>query len=227
MKLLVTAATFVALISPCPVVAQPREPIKEIGTKCLETILRDCKVLTAGYINSDQGYHDGEPMLAWQTQSGVTFQDGVIGGFVLFQYTAGKWVVADSGFDGWRFSPPRLNEAGLVHIAGYTGGTGAYNVDRLYQWRDRDHAVYREGLQRVDMNAWYETTEMALPEGLEIWKGVQYEFEDPWSGMIARTRLWRPDDANCCPTGGSAVIIFQIEDDRLVVAEILYFARGR
>ncbi len=221
MKLFGFAALLAAFSNACPVVAQPDNPIDNIATECLSTTLRDCKVLTAGYINADQGGHEGESLLAWQTQTGVTFEDGVMGGFVIFEYIDSRWTVFDSGFDGWRFLPPRLSDDGLLLIAGYTGGTGAYNADRLYQWRDLEHDD-RAGWRPIDMHAWLETNKMDLPNGLEIWKGVQYEFEDPWSGVIARTHLWRPDDANCCPTGGSAVINFEIEDDQLVVAEVTY-----
>jgi hypothetical protein len=225
MRPLVTAALITCLGSAIPVSAEPRMLIEGIGSTCLETILRNCRVLTAGYINADENNRNGEPMLAWQTQAGFTPEDGSIGGFVLFQYASGKWSVMDAGFNGWRFSPPRLSESGLLHIAGYTGGTGAYNADRLYQWRDLGRAVDREGWRAIDMRTWLKTIEEKLPEGHEIWKGVQFEFGDPWSGIIARTRLWRSDDGNCCPTGGSAVITFDIKDDRLVVSRVDYVAR--
>ncbi|WP_421926716.1 hypothetical protein [Neoaquamicrobium sediminum] len=205
-----------------PASAGSHMPIEGIGSTCLETILRNCRVLTAGYVNADGGDRDGEPMLAWQTQTGFTPEDGVMGGFVLFEHASGKWTVMDAGFNGWRFSPPQLSETGLLHIAGYGGGTGAYNADRLYQWRDPGDAVAREGWRQIDMGTWLKTIGEKLPAGLEIWKGVQFEFQDPWSGMIARTGLWRSDDGNCCPTGGSAVIAFGIEDDRLVVSRVDY-----
>jgi hypothetical protein len=224
MKLPIVVSMLAALGWASNVYADPYAPIETIGSTCLETVLRNCKVLTAGYINVDQGDHDGEPMLAWQTQTGFTPEGGVMGGFVLLQYGSGKWTVVDAGFDGWRFSPPQLSESGLLHIAGYTGGTGAYNADRLYQWGDLGHAVYREGWRPIDMRTWLKTIEAQLPDDLEIWKGVQYEFEDTWSGMIARTRLWRPDDGNCCPTGGSAMITFDIVEDRLVATKVHYRA---
>jgi len=190
------------------------------GAQCLETELHDCRVLSAGVINSDEGA--AEPLLAWQTQAGFTPEAGVLGGFVLFTHESGAWRPFDAGFDGYRFSPPQLNEMGLLHIAGYTGGTGAYNADRLYQWGDLGHAVYREGWRRIDMEAWLDTLGAFLPAGLEVWKGVQYSI-DRWSdGVVARTPLWRPDDANCCATGGSALITFTIADDRLVIARVTY-----
>jgi hypothetical protein len=61
-----------------------------------------------------------------------------------------------------------------------------------------------------------------LPEGLEIWKGVAFDFSNPWSGYVARTSLWRSDDGNCCPTGGSAEIGLEIEGDKLVGKEAEY-----
>lgn len=196
---------------------QANEPflLDRIDTECLETILSDCKVLTAGFVNMDWGDREGAPMLAWQTQTGFTPDDGVLGGFVLLQHEAGTWTRLDSGFDGSRFYPPRLSEEGLLHIPGYTGGTGAYNADRLYQWDET-------GWRPVDMTTWSKSIAERLPDGLEIWKGVQYEFENPWSGLVARTPLWRGDDANCCPTGGNAEIAFAVDDSRLVVTDLRY-----
>lgn len=144
MKPLIIAALLAVPGSTLAEAAEPHMPIEGIGSACLQTVLHNCKVLTAGYINADEGDRDGAPMLAWQTYTGFTPEDGVIGGFVLFHYVSGRWGLIDAGFDGWRFSPPRLSESGLLHIAGYTGGTGAYNADRLYQWGDLGHAVYRE-----------------------------------------------------------------------------------
>ena len=200
-----------------PALAEKPVDVRKINTVCLETILRNCKVLTAGFINRDDGGDTGAPMLAWQTQTGFTPEDGVLGGFVLLQNEAGRWKRLDSAFDGWRFLPPRLNEDSLLHIAGYTGGTGAYNADRLYRW---DDTAWRA----IDMKSWRATIARHLPNGLQIWKGVQYDFRDPWSGLVARTALWRGDDANCCPTGGDGEITFAIRDDRLVVTELRYTA---
>ena len=183
------------------------EPISldRIDTICLETILSDCKVLTAGFLNVDWGEHQGAPLLAWQTQAGFTPEDGVLGGFVLLRHVDGSWARLDAGFDGWRFFPPRLSEEGLLHVPGYTGGTGAYNVDRLYQWTEI-------AWEPIDIKTWLKTVADHLPAGGEIWKGVQYDFDDPWSQLVARTALWRGDDGNCCPTGGRAEIVFAIED---------------
>lgn len=71
-----------------------------IGSACLETPLRGCRVLTAGFLNADGGSDDGEPFIAWQTQMGFTFEDGVAGGFVLFAHGTDGWSVLGSGIEG-------------------------------------------------------------------------------------------------------------------------------
>jgi len=197
--------------------AHAEDPIsvKEIGSTCLLASLDDCKVLSAGFLNvNDYGDNSGAPHLAWQIQTGSSQDFGAIGGFVLLHYADG-WNVADSGFDGY-FQLPRLNNDGLLHIPGYGQGTAVMNADRLYQL-DQDG----QGLAAVDMDQWRDTIADKLPAGLGIWKGVNYDFADPWSGYVARTALWNDDDANCCPSGGSAVIALTIEDHVLVAGDVV------
>jgi len=189
--------------------------LRAAETACTDSPLSDCRVLGAGIINDE----DGAPLLSWQTQTGFTEQTGIIGGFVLYRWTGEDWTLLDSGFDGYGFTPPLLSESGLLHIAGYSGGTGAYNVDRLY-FRGEDEAP---SWRRIDIESWREDIDALLPAGLGIWKGVDYDFDD-WfyDTLTARTPLWREDDANCCATGGEALIDFEIIEDRLTVRALRY-----
>ncbi|MBN9317088.1 MAG: hypothetical protein J0I99_15200 [Devosia sp.] len=198
-----------------PIHASEPVSLDRIDMVCLETVLQNCKVLTAGFLNVDWGDDEGTPLLAWQTQSGFTPEDGVLGGFVLLHHVEGNWTRLDAGFDGWRFFPPRLSEDGLLHVPGYTGGTGSYNADRLYQWNDTEW-------EPIDTKTWLKTIAEHLPVDREIWKGVQYDFDNPWSQLVARTALWRGDDGNCCPTGGQAEIFFSIVEGRLIVDRVNY-----
>lgn len=210
-------ATSLVLALAAPVWAAGDTPVstKDIGTTCLLATLDDCKVITAGFLNvNDYGDNDGAPFLAWQTQSGSTQDDGVIGGFVLLHHTDG-WSVLDSGFDGY-FQIPRLNDEGVLHQPGYGQGTGVMNADRLYQ-RDEDGM----GFTPVDMDQWQQAIADQLPAGLGIWKGVAYDFSSPWTGYFARTSLWKDDDANCCPSGGSATITLEIRDHVLVATDVV------
>jgi len=215
-------ACILLAIALTPTAVASQEPgFPSIAAECLPTELRNCRVLGAGFLNEDD---EGEAFIAWQLQAGFTPELGSLGGFVLYWNGPDGWTELDAAFDGWRFAQPQMNDAGLLHIAGYTGGTGAYNADRLYQWspaREDQEA----GWQRIDVDSWLTDIGEMLPAGLEIWKGVRYELVDPWhGGMLARTSLWRRDDANCCPTGGDAIIEFEIGDDRLVATDVIYMA---
>jgi hypothetical protein len=77
------------------------------------------------------------------------------------------------------------------------------------------------------MDQWLTDIGSKLPPGLEIWKGVEYDFSRPWSGLVARTPLWQSNDANCCGTGGSAVIALEIVDGRLVATGVAHTPPGK
>jgi hypothetical protein len=49
-----------------------------------------------------------------------------------------------------------------------------------------------------------------------IWKSVWPDFRK----MTAETGLYRNGDANCCPTGGRALIALKVEQNRLVATDI-------
>ncbi|QQR37300.1 hypothetical protein JI749_06750 [Devosia oryziradicis] len=217
----------VLLLLPADLRAAQSVDLSDMATSCLETPLDDCKVFSAGYLNTANfDDRDGAPFLAWQTQLGSTPTDGIIGGFVLFQHDGTGWSVLDSGFDGF-FDVPRLNQESLLHVPGYSQGTGSFNTDRLYQWGDLGAAAPREGWSKIEMDQWLNEVGSLLPAGLEIWKGVEYDFSHPYSGLVARTPLWRSDDANCCGTGGSAVISLDIVDGGLVATGVAYTPPGK
>jgi hypothetical protein len=218
---LIIAAAATILLLPENAFAQKLD-IAELDTTCIATELQDCHVLTSGRLNVDWGENEGEPLFAWQTQSGFTAENGISGGFVLLHYLDGSWTLFDSGFDAARFEAPRLSaEGSMLHIAGYSGGTGAYNTDRLYVWEDGGTPASGNDWTRIDIESWRDNIDTLLPKGLEIWKGVDFDFSDFFYGeLTARTPLWRADDANCCPSGGWAFITFEIDQQRLVATRI-------
>jgi hypothetical protein len=195
------------------------ENLNELSTTCLMSELQECKVLSSGYLNSQGEGSGGPPFLAWQTQARVADFGGVMGGFVLFEHRQEGWVKLDAGFDAYRFWPPVLNEAEVLHVVGYGHGTGSLNADRLYTREDGEW-------KSVDMDAWKLELSPWLPAGLGIWKGVTYDFRSGWSDPVARTELWRTNDAVCCPTGGHATFTLAIDQNRLAVTSVQIVAPG-
>jgi hypothetical protein len=184
---------------------------------CLETELKGCTVLKSGYLTLMNG-----GKVAFQTQDGFTDADGVLNGVVLFEAAAdGGWSLFASAFDGYGYDVRLVeHEQTMLHVSGYTGGTGSYNTDRLFVWGDLGHA---EGWAEIDLSQWLGTIADLLPPGLEIWKGVDYDFDDWFYGELnARTPLWRADDGNCCPGGGWATIHFAIDNGALVATTVDY-----
>ena len=207
----------VLLFLPADVTAAP---LPGLDDTCLETELKGCHVLSSGYVALEQGQR-----VAFQTQAGFTDADGVKGGVVLFEETPDGWTLFASAFDAYRYDLPRVveHDETVLHVAGYTGGTGAYNADLLFIWGDTGAAHYLKAWNPIEMNIWLAGIGALLPDGLEIWKGVDYDFDDWFHGQFnARTPLWRADDGNCCPSGGWATIHFAIEGTTLVATAVDY-----
>ena len=217
LTILAVIAMAVLLFLPADVTAASQPGLDDT---CLETELKGCAVLSSGYIASEQGHR-----IAFQTQAGFTDEDGVKGGVVLFAEKPEGWTLFASAFDAYRYETPRMIEHDeiMLHVPGYTGGTGAYNADLLFVWGDTGAARYFEDWRAIDLQSWPSFVGDLLPEGLEIWKGVDYDFGDWFYGELnARTPLWRSGDGNCCPSGGWATIHFAIDNSTLIATSIDY-----
>lgn len=180
---------------------------------CIGAALKGCSSRAAGWLTSP----DGE-RLFWQMQDGVTDENGITGGFILLSGDgAGPLRPRAWAFEGWRYEPPTLlmvEGEMYVAVAGRMAGTGNGNADVLFRWSP-DAA---EPLVQVDNWSWREQLAERLPTGLEVWKGVDYRYPD--SDVWAWTKLWQPDDGNCCPSGGEAMLGFEIRDDVLVLGAV-------
>lgn len=216
-KLLVLA--FVAAMG--IIVFLPKDAMAEedllagIRATCLGDVLDDCRVISAGYLNKDDGSFD----IAFQTQGGSTVDDGSIGNIELYHYDDGVWVKLAEAHEAYRYSVPEITYDGLLHVEGYSNGTASLNADLLF---NSDEA--NPGWRPVDIESWHNTIEEKLPAGLGIWKGVKYNFADWEHGISAKTPLWQDSDANCCASGGEATIVFEIVDQVLVVTNVIYTA---
>ncbi len=113
---------------------------------------------------------------------------------------------------------PRLiagASATLLHLRCSHYGTGNFNAESIYAWRDG-------GWHERDIESWTRELLRRLPDGLGAWKGI---FPD-YVGMTARTPLWQGSDGNCCPTGGRAEITLAWQGERVVLRD-LRIVRGR
>lgn len=185
--------------------AMPRT-VRRLGKACIGRALRNCQVLGAGQLGPD---------LAWQSQRGFTPQDGLRGGIVLLERQRNGFKLVTWSFEGYDWQEPKLIAAAdgsvLLTAAGRVAGTGAHNADLLYRRVGKD---WRE----VELESWKDAIEARLPPGFGVWKGVDYDF----AAMTAKMAVWRPNDANCCPTGGDAVASFRIDGDRLVLTGLQF-----
>ncbi len=107
-----------------------------------------------------------------------------------------------------------IAEADSFYIAtsGISAGSGSGNVDAIFRWSPGG----AQPLTEVDDWSWRETLDEKLPQGLEVWKGVSWN----WDNMLALTPLWRASDGNCCASGGDAILNFSFEGDRLVLEDV-------
>ena len=184
-----------------------------LGDACIEAGLMGCGTQLGGWLNAPEG----AGRLYWQIQNGSTEEDGITAGVVFLAAQAdGRLAPVAWTFGGVHFEPPVLIQSGdrlYVASAGVTAGTGAFSADVLFRWTPGA----ARPLAQIDNETWRDAALPAmLPPGLEVWKGVQFNY----AGLIAQTSLWRAGDANCCASGGEATLDFEIEGDALKLISV-------
>jgi len=123
------------------------------------------------------------------------------------------WFGASLQGESW-FDAPILVETdahgALIVIRRKFAGTASLIVDHVF--------VAEEGQLRAleptydpetDRGVIRELADL-LPDGLAIWKGVAVDYET----LSGRSALWRPDDANCCPSGGTLEFFLRFNENR-------------
>ncbi len=88
-------------------------------------------------------------------------------------------------------------------------GTGAGNLSEYYLWTEPS-----KEWQKLDSDSWIR--DIKIPAGVSrvqsIWPNLK--------SMTAEAYFYRSDDANCCPTGGTARIQLTIENGRFAIKSI-------
>lgn len=193
-----------------------RDGAPALGRECVATGLQGCSSSMGGYLALREGG------LQWQVQEGYTDENGIAGGIV-FIGDAGAARMGPAApiawsFDAARFDAPVLLTGpefdGEVYIAvpGVRAGSGSGNADVLFRWDLPD----TRRLAQIDTWSWRDSLDERLPEGLDIQQGIRFD----WPNMMAFTPLWQAGDGHCCGTGGTAILSFEIEGDRLVLSNV-------
>jgi uncharacterized protein len=112
------------------------------------------------------------------------------------------------------YDKPELLRSGgrtLLHVPVVEDGTGNFNRERLYVWRDNTWFD-------VDTMSWLNDLARRLPNGIDVEQGV---FPD-YAKLRASTPLWRTaTDGDACPSAGRANLSFGWRGDTLILKSIM------
>lgn len=206
-------------------------PLTEIRTQCPQfsgiaaNALRDCAVSSFGELGTVDGlsYYYATYCLmpvsagdrcdtlpadkAAYSQRGVMIFEGRAAGdraAVLLER-----VSADIGLFRYDRDIPKIvtsTDRVLLYLPIALDGTGNGNASEYYLRRDGQW-------ERIDSESWLADLQRQLPSWLDLWKGVWPDVQT----LKADAALYRPDDHDCCPTGGTVHIQLGIRDRRFVV----------
>lgn len=185
----------------------------DISSRCIPIEGTDedhCSVLGSGSLGSGDQYRYAlyivrDPVL----QDSVTVDDPDPNGVAIFQRAGERWRVSYTEspleYSSSFYHQPYLREQSdtILMIPVQLYGTGSYREDRFFLRRDTSWIA-------IDSHSFVEEMMRQLPAGVEIWKGIAI---DP-ATLSFETSLWRPGDANCCPSGGTASASLVLRDTR-------------
>lgn len=92
-----------------------------------------------------------------------------------------------------------------------SGGNSGCNENKIYRF---ENGVW----QKIEKRNLEESFKSYLPDSLSVWNCVYFSYDS----LLVRTKIWRKDDAHCCPTGGSAWIKLGIKNHTFVVENFKY-----
>ena len=195
---------------------------RDLATTCIEATgidPRACTVVQSGSLSDEYRYAlyaVRDPVM-----QDTAFTAPTPNGVALFRRAGDRWALdwTESPIDYTiaEYQEPVLVERQdtILLIPVSVFGTGFYREDRFFLKRDTAWIA-------IDAESWVEDLKRRVPAGLEIWKGLAI---DPAS-MTVTTDFWRPGDANCCPTGGSATAQLELRGTRFEVRSVSYTPPG-
>lgn len=121
------------------------------------------------------------------------------------------WIGAGYIGESW-FETPSLTENAygrMLVIRQKYSGTASFISDHVFLF---DGTSLKALAPTVDLESGegvIAELSRRLPDGLAIWKGVAIDY----ASMTGSSALWRPEDANCCPSGGTVEFSLRLSDD--------------
>ncbi len=195
---------------------EPPFAIEELAQRCIPRLLVNCVTFKGGYLSAP-----GRPRIYWQIQEGEPDENAASAGFTLFVEADASlipifWAAEANAYEAPTVFWPDDGADPIIAIAGIMEGNGNQNADALFRWTNGPQT-----LVPVQTGNWIEAAPDPLPADLWIKKGLAFTY-NPSGLLTAGTSLWRPEDGDCCPTGGSASLIFDVRDDTLVLTHATY-----
>ena len=194
-------------------------PLSDIGKRCAALSLdpAKCVVSQSGRVKGPAGFGPLYYQLQGPPEGGT---EDFTRGVVVFEARNDDELVPLfwSFLEGAYFDAPEFlssPDGVLLWLPATDDGTGVFNEDVLYhragdRWRD------------LDLQSWKDDLAKRLPADRQVWKGVPYDF----AHLRVTTGLWRPNDGNCCPTGGRADVTFKIVGDKLEIVSVTRSAKN-
>jgi hypothetical protein len=216
--------------------AAERLPLSEIKNKCVsfseikigtgELDARECKVTESGQLGVVEGerYFYALYCLLPSGTEGHCGDNGFSGvyhakrGLAVFiqrgDFAEIAFERADPSIGVIYYEKPEIVEVNktdvlILNIA--VDGTGAGNESEYFALRDHKW-------QPIEAESWELELGKKIPAGLEMRKGIWPDL----TTMTAGTGLYKPDDANCCPTGGEAKVDLALENNKFVLKSVSF-----
>lgn len=197
-------------------ITEPPFAMEELARRCIPRLLANCETFKGGYLSAP-----GRPRIYWQIQEGEPGENAASAGFTLFVEADASLIPIFWAAEANAYEAPVVFWTGggadpIIAIAGVMEGNGHYNADALFRWTNGPQT-----LMPIQTGNRIGTAPAPLPADLWIKKGLAFTY-NPSGILTAGTSLWRPEDGDCCPTGGSASLIFDVRDDTLVLTHATY-----
>ncbi len=116
------------------------------------------------------------------------------------------------------YEQPRLvnMKAGtMLYLPIVLDGTGHGNASEYYLWQDKQWRM-------VESHKWLIELGKRIPVGLAINKGIWPDFQT----MKAEAPLYRHEDCNSCPSGGTVQLTLDVENNEIVIKAAVFSPRG-